>query len=434
MGRVARKLALSLGVLLAAVLAAEGAARAWFLAQGRPYSNAKATEDVREALSLMTDLLPGAPEPRDGPLEREDKEILYALHPYTGFDTQAGLRAVEGCVRYFEEGENADKYTVFVCGGSVAAIFAGWSRGAMERVREKLPEHPALGGRSVRSFRFAVPGFKQPQQLMQLAYLLSRGCRPDMVVNLDGFNELNASVNNAVRGLQPTWPSFGHWAELAAGDRPDQVAMRLLLDVIDAQERARRVAGHALEWRYPASALLGRMTQGRLERLRGEWTRAQERYLDHLAETRKDRRDMPLGVEAEKDGALEEAIRCWYESSLAMHHLCEARGILYLHAIQPTLHDEGAKVLTEDERRKGIGDRGPNQRILDGYPVLREKCAELRALGVDAVDATMVFAEEKGTIYYDNCHFGKRGNRILADFLLSEMERMLDRQTAEDGR
>ena len=43
-------------------------------------------------------------------------------------------------------------------------------------------------------------------------------------------------------------------------------------------------------------------------------------------------------------------------ASLAEHHLCEPRGILYLHVLQPTLHDPGSKPITPEEQEKGIGD------------------------------------------------------------------------------
>ncbi len=49
-----------------------------------------------------------------------------------------------------------------------------------------------------------------------------------------------------------------------------------------------------------------------------------------------------------------------------------------------------------------------------GYPLLRLAGKWLREHDVNFFDATQVFADEHEDIYYDFCHFAKKGNRILA--------------------
>ena len=46
-----------------------------------------------------------------------------------------------------------------------------------------------LSGRKIDIVRLALPGQKQPQQLMTLAWVQSLGAEFDIVVNLDGYNE-----------------------------------------------------------------------------------------------------------------------------------------------------------------------------------------------------------------------------------------------------
>jgi hypothetical protein len=52
-----------------------------------------------------------------------------------------------------------------------------------------------------------------------------------------------------------------------------------------------------------------------------------------------------------------------------------------------------------------------------GYPKLRAAGAELAAQGVPFLDASHVFADVQDTLYYDACHFDKRGNGLLAELL-----------------
>lgn len=114
-------------------------------------------------------------------------------------------------------------------------------------------------------------------------------------------------------------------------------------------------------------------------------------------------------------------MRCWFESSLAMHQPCSARGIRYVHALQPTLHDEGSKTLTDEERRKGVGEKGFQTAVLQGYPLLRKGIAELHGLGVEVLDLSSAFKDVEETVYYDNCHFGTLGCRTLANRLAEAM-------------
>ena len=53
-------------------------------------------------------------------------------------------------------------------------------------------------------------GYKQPQQLLVPTYFLSIGQVFDLVVNIDGFNEVALSSVNHQRGLDISMPSAMH--------------------------------------------------------------------------------------------------------------------------------------------------------------------------------------------------------------------------------
>lgn len=432
--RFKAKLVLSATSLIVALFVAEGSVRLWDRFSGTAYSAWRTETAIREVVSAMTDATPSTDPPsgteptapsgsggNSSSGRKGRKTLRFRLHPYTGFDLDTGLVVTERTVAFFEKDDPDRPYVIFILGGSVASIFGGNVQGGAPRLIERLQADPAWEGRSIKIVRIGVPGFKQPQQLMQLAYLLSRGCDPDMVLNLDGLNELRIGVRNATRGLQPTWPSLGHWTQATSSTPRDEIALDLLLGMRALQREVQEAAHAALARHYCYSAILGKLTLSRLTRSRSQWVRAQKAFVERRVQLDRRERAHAFGVLAEEEGSLQATVRCWFESSLAMHQLCSARGIRYVHALQPTLHDEGSKTITEEEWRKGVGEKGFQTTVLEGYPLLREGMAELHDLGVEALDLSLAFQDVEETVYYDNCHFGTLGCRTLADRMADGM-------------
>jgi hypothetical protein len=110
-------------------------------------------------------------------------------------------------------------------------------------------------------------------------------------------------------------------------------------------------------------------------------------------------------------------------ASEAMHAMCAARGIHYLHVLQPTLHDEGSKVPTEKELAVGLIDPHWKAGVVDGYPLLRKAAGRLQAQGIAFLDASRLFVDVKKTLYFDACHFGQEGNDLLADAIATMLLR-----------
>lgn len=103
-----------------------------------------------------------------------------------------------------------DEVIVGVFGGSVAGGFALAAQKSPE-FSAQLARVPAWHGKKVRILNFGMPGFKQPQQVITLAYLLSLGQQFDLVLNIDGFNEIVTSHRNWTSGAEPSFPSDELW-------------------------------------------------------------------------------------------------------------------------------------------------------------------------------------------------------------------------------
>ena len=105
--------------------------------------------------------------------------------------------------------KHKDKLIVGVTGGSVAFFLSMKGRDALVK---ELQKHSKFAKKKIEIVRIALGGFKQPQQLMTLNYLLSIGSEFDIVINIDGFNEAALPLSdNVPRNIFPFYPR--NWFE-----------------------------------------------------------------------------------------------------------------------------------------------------------------------------------------------------------------------------
>jgi hypothetical protein len=438
--RLLRPLLLSLCAVAAALLVGEGSYRGLRALQEVPYRAEKTRADLREILSSARDAVPqtgaldgaeqqpGAPAatesaaPDETPAGVEGPEEAarragfaedLRLHPFLGF-TAAGfdLRLVQ---QLAEPRQPTTKRRIVVLGGSVAAIFSNHGVPALSFLAPFAP-------RGLVAMNLAQGGYKQPQQVISLAYLFALGVRPDLVLNLDGFNEVALGNSNQRLGVSPLHPSVSHWMALAREGLGDSATLELAAEVWslgrDLQHRVQR----SLDLDLARSAVLGTVA---LERARAAQAQLRRRTGDLV--TALARRGVPehLRGPAVESGAEMEAIgRSWQECSRSLRAMCESRGIPYVHVLQPTLLDPGSKPVTEEELASGQMFPEWKDGVERGYPLLRELGGELAAEGLLFFDASRAFADETATLYYDACHFGREGNRLLAKAIAAHLEEL----------
>lgn len=325
-----------------------------------------------------------------------------------------GIRVVSQFPAWFGRPDRSKDYFILVLGGSVAARFAELGWGIFTGVIEG---DPRLHEKGVHLIHFARGGFKQPQQATILAYLLSAGLRPDAVINIDGFNEVALGFYNANYNVNPLYPSVAHWGLTTWAETSSLETFDLLRRMRDIQIEAGRTADSALKLGMHFSGALGRYTVHRLKQLQKEYVVANDRYLANLAAL--DREDASLMLRGpeflpEPEYVANLITDSWVQGSLSIHAMCSARSIPYLHVLQPTLHDDGAKTLTEEEVRKGTAHESWIAGVKMGYPRMRERGKELAEGGVHFEDCSMIFRDVKDTVYFDACHFEGAGNDLFA--------------------
>ncbi len=312
----------------------------------------------------------------------------------------------------------AERFVVGIFGGSVAdqlAVLAG------DALREALSTRLALEPDAVVVMNLGSGAYKQPQQLMTLAQMQVLGVEFDLVVNIDGFNEVVFGGSDARSGHHPLFPSRAHWAvtvELARALPTDEQLERAGR-MAALRQRAHSAAELVSEESVLRHSALARATSQALHR----HYLAQARSIEQELQTTAARPEaspiaaLPHPCLARRDGCWDLVLDLWERSSWLMHELAQRNGATYLHVLQPALDVRDGKPLSDEEQRSvRRGSTLERALVRAGYPLLRKRGAELARRGVAFRDLSRIFAEHAETIYVDGCcHFNLRGNRILAE-------------------
>jgi hypothetical protein len=326
-----------------------------------------------------------------------------------------------------------EPYLVGIFGGSVAQWFA--LQGASVLV-DRLRQAVALKDRRIEILNFAQGGFKQPQQLQALAYFLARRQPLDFVVNIDGFNDVALSSMNVQAGIDPSQPS----------------AQQLLplVSLLDANAlRPERVEAFA---RAKRSERWMRSMEQRMDRTRSAgawlvlqvlWQGAAHSFNVANDELGSDAEDTPQDLlhvnpwpaARTPETSMDDIVSTWMQSSMLMHDMLCARGIPYLHVVQPNQYFS-KKRFSDEERRVAIRSDSPYANgVRMGYPSLRDRIPAMRALGLDVVSAVEVFDDMERTVYADDCcHVNQLGNEVLARFVGDHIAQAIATTPCHSGR
>jgi len=335
-------------------------------------------------------------------------------HPYVGWDEKNRLEQIAVETQYFRAPEADDRFEVLIVGGSVAGLVGQLgARG----LGEALSADPRLADRRIRVMSHGRGSFKQPQQATLISFLLSLGYRPDVILNVDGFNEVALGMDNATYRANPLYP---HWPQYApsAGTRVHAPEVEDALRALDlAQTEFDAHAKRTLEGWTLKSAILGRMALSRVRKLAARCGELQTAALNAMSSV--EEFDPTLGPAlAPNPGPLvvvDSIVRGWVETSRQIDAMARNHGLLYLQILQPTLHDEGSKPLTPKEIELGKLPPSWVQGVELGYPRLREAGAQLVEAGVAYRDGSMLFRELTDEAYYDGCHFRGAGMDVFTD-------------------
>ncbi len=359
------------------------------------------------------------------------------IHPYLGWVHNPQL-AVPEYVADHEVGVNnlgfkddnpglfkrsPDSFILGIAGGSQAWQIS-WEAEAL--IRKRLKEHPKLAGKTIRIVRMALPGYKQPQQLMAYNYFLALGGEFDAVVNIDGFVDGVLSVtDNAAMGTAIAYPRSWHARSIAMNDpRVSDQSYEVLRLKAARQAMAKSAEASVFSW-SPLYTLTwffrDQSAKSELIDIGIRLSQSQDdSYLHH-------------GPAEPKTGGPEEeaeAARLWAQCSLQMHELSRGFGTIYVHVLPPNQYLEGSKKLHPREQRYCIADHEAYAKVArSSYPRLVEAGRDLAKRGVRFLDQSMAFLEFEQPLFIDPlCHFNEDGSEIIAENILKELTSAIDQQ------
>ena len=388
-------------LLLLTLAAVEGMARAaYYLAYGEWYQAPALPDPAAPNRNSESDRV-ALPEVNAG--------LDPVNHPYYGFTSPAPSNDLNAMP---PPQTGSDTVVIALLGGSVARLLTADFRRAVEQyfAEQQLPRRPVV-------LELAHGGHRQPQQLHVVSYMLTMGGSFDIIVNLDGYNELNGPYRNFLRGVFPFFPAV--WEQLNELTIPEiAIAGRILqrraeLDVLQ-QDAA------ASPFRY--SAAYGLINRYRRQRTR-EHIRQLNYELTQVETGRQFARHGPRGNFQNFDQVRREAVRVWYRSSAVLGRVVAAAGADYYHFLQPSQYLPDRKPLSPEELRFAYGET--QRQILnypETWPLLTQYGQELQRDGVNYFDLNGIFRDHPETLYIDRCcHLNARGNELLAAAMVERM-------------
>lgn len=245
---------------------------------------------------------------------------------------------------------------------------------------------------------------RQPQQLMSAVNRLAHGAHFDVVVNLDGLDDMSPLDPDELLAFAP---------EVIGGTA---AAMERYIAATALREERRRVLRIAQGW--PGfSATFGLALRSRLDGLESDI-----RKHDAAAGKRRDSWQNQREALTPRE-ALFAAARLWYRSSVLTGRLAQAAGADYYHFLQPSRYVSGSERPTAGESADVFApDLSRKARYAAMHPVLTQLGREMSKHGTTFVDLTSALRGSDETLYTGVMHLSRRGHTLLAQRIVSHIE------------
>ena len=393
-------------MLVLTLLVLEGMARlAYYAAYGSGYGGGAAADlDHLTPPPIVSDAAHDSP---------EYFEPLRIAHPFYGLTAGSPRNAMNAMP---PRQRREDTVIIGLLGGSVAEQVKPYFQEALNRwfAAKELPRRPAVIG-------LAMGRLKQPQQTMIVTNTLLLGGEFDLIVNLDGFNELRGGA--AWVGGFDLVVNLDRFNELNRGSGTG--AELLLVGRLRALrgEQARRLRAGATS-PLRGSALFGLANRYQQERIAAEIIRLNHQLAapEPDASPQQPERRQQRNAQRRQE-RLPENARFWYRSSVMLARLAQLAGADYYHFLQPNQYVPDSKPLSPWEREFAYRPGASGKSAVEpGYPLLQAISRALPGQGSNYFDLTGIFADHPETLYVDDCcHLNQRGNELLAAAMVRRM-------------
>jgi hypothetical protein len=374
---------------------------------------------------------------------RLDESIVERLHPFFGYVLKQGAFTNEklklkvnrhGFFSLYEYPlvkTNKNQFIVGVFGGSVANNFAV-DEYVNQRLSKKLKTYPEFANKEIVVLNFGNGGYKQPQQLLILNYFLALGQELDLVVNIDGFNEVALSNLNNKAQVEVGMPSVQHIQPLT-GLANNNLSPEAMSSIVQISENKKQLKGAIDKLQTCQLALCHAVTSLQVRQLVNSYQQSVAKYDRQVKNSNSDTANsgivyIPKAESVLKDPvAFEKMASMWYESSVTINQVLSSRKIPYFHFIQPNQYYPTKRVFTEKEKEIAISKDSPYiEGVKQGYPLLLSKVDDLQKARVNIFNGVNILDNAKETVYKDACcHYNSVGEEVLANYISSSIIKIL---------
>jgi hypothetical protein len=315
---------------------------------------------------------------------------------------------------------NQNQFIVGVLGGSVANNYAVYEN-EVEILAKILKEKvPSLANKEIIVLPLAMGGYKQPQQLMILNYFLSIGQDLDLVINIDGFNDVAIATMNYRQGIEPTIPSIQHLQSLQSAISNLSLEELTTIAKINQTKTELKNTLENLDQCWLASCYTFHFikTQSLAKTYQNEIYKFKQ-----ISEINQAKETDPLLLLTPKNYSLtdnnfiDKIVKTWYRSSVQINEVLAAKNIPYFHIIQPNQYYKTQRVFSAEEKKIAMIKDSPYiEGVTKGYPILLSKIKELQQENVQIFDGTQMFDQVPEIVYFDNCcHYNQKGMEIFSE-------------------
>ncbi|MEG4342830.1 hypothetical protein QUB70_05980 [Microcoleus sp. A003_D6] len=380
---------------------------------------------------------------------RLNQSIVERFHPFFGFiqqpsaDFRPGFKVNNyGFISPYDypfKKNKKNQFIIGIFGGSVASDYS------IFQIQNKiLPQYlkqlPGLQDKEFVILSFATGGYKQPQQLLILNYFLALGQELDMVVNIDGFNEVALSNLNNKNQINLAMPSIQHILPLTslANNSLSTKAMQTTLRI---QENKTKINQGLESLQHCSFAACDALTSVYVQNLVNNYRKDVVAFEKERGQNQQDDEGSVIYINKNKSvledsAAFEQMAWNWAKSSIFMHKVLSASNVPYFQVLQPNQYYQTKRVFGEAEKRIAFNNETPYAKAVElGYPALLSKLPNLQKNNINILNGVNVFDKTKDAVYVDSCcHYNKAGEVVFSNYVGSSILESLRKDEARSKK
>jgi len=362
------------------------------------------------------------------------------LHPYFGYTgtyslngpvytNNLGFGQAQKQTRNVPFKPEPNDFVVVILGASVAGNMVVPTNHGLT-IDAALKELPLFKDKNVIVYCMSLGPQKQPQQLMELAFLIAIGQHIDLVLDVSGPGEFTLSLSNYESAINPIFPpamilgAIGR--ELAMVDASSSEFYEMAFYLSHDQAAVKRYTKLVTESSSGLEYLKNKFAQAYYARRLVNALADYERAVAQSGDAEKIKKllslDMDMEGLANKDQVIDRAFQTWLRCLDLMKLMANANGAAFIEIVHPNLYYSNKKLTESEQAAASILPEGDYLRrgSSDGYRLMERHADMLKSRGI--VSGADLFDNVHETMFTDSTgHFNQLGETLLTRFVASQV-------------